>query len=284
MTLRILKVLPVTIFFTLSMVYPPTLFAVFYIVPPEEMPVGSPGIIPATPAPIHPGPSAFPILPPLIGIPVVIPNPSSPSLNVPAPLPPTRIIPLLPGPSVSPAPTAPSSYLPQHLVLKIIEQTPFGGSQGLMRKVLLQWNGTSGKNVAYKIYTRPNEDAKDDSAWDSSPEIFDSITSIILHNEYDWYIRIGACAKSYPYACVFSPSVFLPKHGVSVTPAPTTTPTQVVVLTPAFEEKGEIEGLAQQVDTLQKQLEESKQRQSILEKTFYNLLKWLKSHFPFFPF
>lgn len=221
------------------------------------------------------------------------PQPQPPVTSFPpfrkSPVPPITGIAMTPMPPQPPVTPCPPFSFPTNLVLKIIDQTPFEGPKGLMRNVTLDWNCGAGENVVYKIYARQSKDAKPhDPGWQSSPEILGPPTSIILHNDYDWYIRVEACAKSYPPsivgACFSSPSVFLPKHSVFIAPSPE--PNQPITkapLLPIDEEDRGVEKLQQRLDTLQEQLEESKQRQSVLEKTLNTLLNWIKSLFPFFP-
>lgn len=222
------------------------------------------------------------------------PQPQPPVTSFPPfrkpPVPPITGIAMTPMPPQPPVTSCPPFSFPRNnLVLKIIDQTPLEGPKGLMQNVTLDWNCGAGENVVYKIYARQSRDAKPhDPRWESSPEILGPPTSIILHNEYNWYIRVEACAKSYPPsivgACFSSPSVFLPKHSVFIAPSPE--PNQPITkapLLPIDEEDRGVEKLQQRLDTLQEQLEESKQRQSVLEKTLNTLLNWLKSLFPFFP-
>lgn len=191
----------------------------------------------------------------------------------------------------TPQPTAavptPYSYFPSSLSLRITGQSPFTGPKGPMRHVFVDWTGEPGDNVYYRIYERPESDAPAGTeGWAYQDTTFAGPSgSVDLSANYDWYIRVDACTKTYPNKCISSPSVFLGKLGPSVIPqTESTVPVISTALSPAptvFVDK-QVEELNKKVNTLQDELNESKNRQNTLERTVASLLTFIRNLFPHF--
>ncbi len=189
---------------------------------------------------------------------------------------------LLPWENSSPVSDAPTPYIyfPTNLNLTITGQSPFTGMKGQMRHVFLTWTGEPGDNVYYRVYERPESDAPLGTAgWAYSDTTFAGPSgSVDLAADVDWYLRVEACTKTYPNKCINSPSVFLAKTSSGNAPfissAPSPAPTVYV--------DKQVEELNKKVNALQKEVNASKTRQSALEQTVENLLKFIRTLFPFF--
>lgn len=151
-----------------------------------------------------------------------------------------------------------------------------------MRQVTIKfgWPETEG-NIGYNIFIRK----ENEKTWEKqlTGERGPSAKLNIKDNG-DYYIKVQGCLDKIG-TCVDSKDLFIPKLKKTGEPKQKIeneqeqdkklVPTTTIVSSDAAK-------LQQRVDDLQKKLEESQQRQSVLEARFNQVLSWIKSVFPLF--
>lgn len=169
------------------------------------------------------------------------------------------------------------------IYMKVGNQRYVGGPK---RFVYLSWNKVEGA-IKYNVYVRLS-DMKEFGV--PVAGIGGLSTEIGINAFLDYYVRVDACSG--PGACISSKEVFIKAMSKEVAASiPVATPSgpkpyaleakeQTVIKTEASDSV-EIEQLNKKVKNLQNQLEESKQKQSVLETRLNQVLSWIKSVFPF---
>lgn len=148
----------------------------------------------------------------------------------------------------------------QPLVLKVDYQKYLSG---VKREVGVSWNKVAGA-VKYNVYAR----LTDDNDWRAAIASTDEQNAILNVNAFmPFYLKVDACYSA--DNCVPSADVLLDGMGPSTVPEPT-----VVV-------DKSVAQLYDQVQTLQKELEESKKQQNEMQKVINNLVSILKRILPF---
>lgn len=157
-----------------------------------------------------------------------------------------------------------------NIYIKVGAQKYLGGPK---RQVTLSWSSVSNA-VKYNVYARL-ADTKD---YGAAIEGTGSLSTQVGINAFlDYYVKVDACNSA---GCVSSNEVFVPKMkkedgGTVIIPSPSTVATSSI-------NNSSTDELNKKLENLQNQLEESKQRQGILETRLNQLISWIKSILPFF--
>lgn len=188
----------------------------------------------------------------------------------------------------TPEPTPTPANLPvvspitvKTLTLAVLEQKPYDSPKGRMRKVLVKWYGDPVPSARYRIYFIQNAYAKPgDAGWTHTGQLYEGPSATIyLSADDDWYVRVEGCTIDSPQQCMRSTALLVPKYtgqAVSVYPTMPVVPSGAV-------QNEDIERLRNQVSSLEGQLAEAKQKQNALERVVENLIKFIRTVFPFFP-
>lgn len=141
--------------------------------------------------------------------------------------------------------------------------------KGKPREVFIKWNDLLGADY-YEVYLRPS--GYENWAMPQDGVTREKSSKIILSAEYDYYVKIQGCNSS---ECRNSNELFVAKMSADklFTPNPS--------ITPLLGDK-KVEELNKKVEKLEDELSKTQKKQSLLEEKFNQLLKWLKSIFPFF--
>lgn len=172
------------------------------------------------------------------------------------------------------------------------------------REIQITWNDF-GETAKYQVFLLNNNHQQVGNAL----ALYHPSALVYASPALDVYIRVMACLPSRTSAsgpnCLNSQDVFFAKKESIDTINPIKAETQTLQVTPinpvatnltvqskiaidtntAVQEKksdSKVEELNNKVNNLQKQLQESQKKQSVLEQTVNNLTNWIRSHFPFF--
>ncbi len=185
-----------------------------------------------------------------------------------------------PTPTQTNLPTAPPINV-KSLTLSVLEQKPYDTPKGRMRKVQVKWYGDPAPSARYRIYFIQNAYAEPGEAgWTHTGQLYQGPSATIdLSADDDWYVRVEGCTIDSPQKCMRSYALLVPEYtGQTVSSYPT-----VPVAPSGTAQNGDIEQLKNQVSSLEGQLAEAKQKQNALEQVVENLIKFIRTIFPFFP-
>lgn len=154
------------------------------------------------------------------------------------------------------------------------------------RSVYISWS-KSLSAVKYNVYARLADDKNYGAALVGTGDLSSEIN---INAFLNYYVKIDACTSA--DSCVSSPELYIAaikkQGGVSTSQNSTTVQTQsdtqntnTVIKTVIVKDSSETARLQGKVDELEKKLDISQKKQSALEQTLSNLIKWIKSVFPF---
>lgn len=151
------------------------------------------------------------------------------------------------------------------------------------RRVTVKWGAFDGYPGTFTVYVKPasNEQVLDSVNKNDWEEKFDGSkgpsATFSIRADQDYHIKVHGCMDKFG-TCVDSNILLLPK--IQIHENKVVYPSPSAVTEPSSD--SDTEQLNQKMENLQKQLEESKQKQSALESRLNQLLSWIRSIFPFF--
>jgi len=160
---------------------------------------------------------------------------------------------------------------------RVVEQKYLGGSK---RGVVLEWDKKDGM-VKYNVYAKL---AGEKSDWGAAiTGTGDNSAWIGLNAFLNYYLMVEGCRGAGD--CLGSAPMYLAEMGSqekAVLPDDKTSQDPILTIVPIGEEEiSKIDELNKKVEDLQNQVEESKKKQNFLEQRLNQLMKWIKSVFPF---